>query len=155
MWKRWNQTSHLWERSVDNGQTWTILPINISAEAITNNTGLAHGTYLPTASGLVNASGVSFRTSTYMRVGNVVTVAGLIIYTIPSVNGFAIDLNVPIASNMSADGSSGNGVMSGSGYPTITAALYSSGANKMTISGNAIATVSGGFGSFHFTYRIM
>jgi len=28
VWKRWNQNSHVWERSVDNGLNWTPLPMN-------------------------------------------------------------------------------------------------------------------------------
>jgi len=31
MWKRWNQTSHVWERSVDNGLHWDPLPINAAS----------------------------------------------------------------------------------------------------------------------------
>ena len=28
MWKRWNQTTHIWERSVDNGLNWSQLPLS-------------------------------------------------------------------------------------------------------------------------------
>jgi hypothetical protein len=36
MWQRWNQTSHIFEKSVDNGASWTPLPL--SASIITEGT---------------------------------------------------------------------------------------------------------------------
>ena len=36
MWKRYNQTTHIWEKSVDNGQSWSQLPL--SGASITEGT---------------------------------------------------------------------------------------------------------------------
>ena len=153
MWKRWNQTTHMWERSIDNGQTWSLLPINTSTEAITNNTGLAHGTYFPVASGLVSVSGVSFRESQYLRVGNTVTLSGLMLLTIDVSGSFSVNMSLPINSNLPTNGNFANGTFSGAGTNVLSAAIYSNGPNTVVFVG--AGPPGNFFGSYHLTYRVM
>ena len=78
-------------------------PVNIESslqcDSIVNDTGLAHGTYTPTLTGVNNVSSSTARLATYMRVGNTVTVAGQIDVT-PTVNNAqtTIGISLPIAS---------------------------------------------------------
>ncbi len=75
---------------------------SLQADSITNDTGLAHGTYTPTLTSVANVTSSTARQATYMRVGNTVTVAGQIDVT-PTVNNTqtTIRISLPISSNFS------------------------------------------------------
>ena len=72
---------------------------SLQCDSIVNDTGLAHGTYTPTLTGVTNVSSSTPRLATYMRVGNTVTVAGQIDVT-PTANNTqtTIGISLPIAS---------------------------------------------------------
>ncbi len=79
-------------------------PVNITsslqADSIVNDTGLAHGTYTPTLTGVTNVASSTARQATYMRVGNTVTVAGQIDVNPTSNNAqTTIGISLPVASN--------------------------------------------------------
>jgi len=163
MWKRWNQTAHIWERSVDNGTSWTPLPLNaasinegsfanLSVTSIANNTGLAQGQYNPVTSNPANISGILCRASIYARVGDIVTVGGIVAqFTIPGAGAFAFDLTLPIASNLPTDGTYANGTFVASSVP-VTATIYANGA-VVKFSGYS-GVVGTFFGSYQFIYRV-
>ena len=80
-------------------------PVNITSslqcDSIVNDTGLAHGTYTPTLTGVANVTSTTARQCTYMRVGNTVTVAGQL-SVVPSGAGIiSIGISLPVASNFS------------------------------------------------------
>lgn len=72
---------------------------SLQVDSITNDTGLAAGTYTPTLTGVLNVASSTARQATYMRVGNTVTVSGQIDIT-PTVNNTEtkIGISLPIAS---------------------------------------------------------
>jgi len=75
---------------------------SLQCDSIVNDTGLAHGTYTPTLTGVANVSSSTARLATYMRVGNTVTVAGQMDITPTSNNTQTrIRISLPVASNFS------------------------------------------------------
>jgi len=98
---------------------------SFQCDSITNDTGLAHGTYTPTLTGVANVASSTPRLATYMRVGNTVTVAGQMDIT-PTANNTQtrIRISLPIASNFST--------------------AYQAGGNASTIPNSAGTAHSGG-----------
>lgn len=74
---------------------------SLQADTITNDTGLAAGTYTPTLTGVANVSSTTSRQATYMRVGNTVTVAGQFDLTPTAVGLVSVAISLPVASNFS------------------------------------------------------
>lgn len=74
---------------------------SLQADTITNDTGLAAGTYTPTLTGVANVSSTTSRQATYMRVGNTVTVAGQFDLTPTGVGLVSVGISLPVASNFS------------------------------------------------------
>ena len=73
----------------------------LQCDTITNDTGLAHGTYTPTLTGVANVTSTTSRLATYMRVGNTVTVAGQLDVTPTGAGTVSIGISLPVASNFS------------------------------------------------------
>lgn len=80
--------------SYGNDATIANLTVTGSAGNVSN------GVYAPTATNIENTSGLSTSNANYLRVGNRVTVSGLIVMTITTGAGTAteVDFNPPIAS---------------------------------------------------------
>jgi hypothetical protein len=75
---------------------------SFQCDSITNDTGLAHGTYTPTITGVTNVSASTARQATYMRVGNTVTVAGQLEITATANNAqTTFGVSLPVASDFS------------------------------------------------------
>jgi hypothetical protein len=105
--------------AVGSGSSFTFsdsvnITSSLQCDSIVNDTGLAHGTYTPTLTGVTNVASSTARQATYMRVGNTVTVAGQIDVT-PTANNArtTIGVSLPIASNFSTAYQAG-----GSGHTT-------------------------------------
>lgn len=94
-------------------------PVNIQSslqcDSIVNDTGLAHGTYTPTGTGVTNITTITPTQCQYMRVGNTVTVSGQVDIT-PTINNArtTFALSLPIASNFGNSYEAG-----GSGYTMV------------------------------------
>jgi hypothetical protein len=91
----------------------------IQADSVTNDTGLAHGTYTPTLTNVANLDGSTAAQCQYLRVGNTVTVSGSFAVD-PTSAGTLVRLGIslPVASNFTNETNCG-GVASA---PGLTAA---------------------------------
>jgi len=126
----------------------------ISVAGITNNTGLAHGTYQPSTSNLSNLITAAFYPLNYMRVGSVVTISGQGVIQAAAVGTAGFHMTLPFPSNIPSGtlvaGSMGTNVGVETGT-VIDSTLY---ANvyvqyKATYAAGAQAMY------VHFTYRIV
>jgi hypothetical protein len=81
-----------------------IFGASISTPAVTNNTGLAHGTFTPSAAVIANCSVLVPADAQYLRVGNVVTVSGSIALVAAAMIGAvaSFTLSLPINSAFTA-----------------------------------------------------
>lgn len=103
--------------SVLTNKTLTAPTVN----GLTNGTGIASGTYTPTASTVTNASGASGLVSHYMRLGNQIHVEGAVNVDPASTGQVVITLTLPIvpSSNFAATSeASGIGSVTASGTST-------------------------------------
>ena len=78
---------------------WLDVKGSIQCDTIANDTGLASGTYTPTLTGVTNVASSTAYPCQYMRVGNTVTVSGLVELT-PTANNTqtTIRISLPISS---------------------------------------------------------
>lgn len=81
---------------------------------------IGSGTYTPTSSNLVNATSPTIYQAQWMRVGNVVTISGAILWTITS-DGLntQIQLSLPIATTFTSDKSAGGTCCTDGGKTTL------------------------------------
>jgi hypothetical protein len=95
-------TNFLMTATAITANTAVNITSSLQCDAIVNDTGLAHGTYTPTLTGVANVSSSTPRLATYMRVGNTVTVAGQMDIT-PTANNIRtrVGISLPVASNFS------------------------------------------------------
>lgn len=86
MWQRWNQTTHIFEKSTDNGANWT--PLGLNASIITegiiggaflpSNIGyVSEGSWTPTLNGLTGPT-YTTRVGAYIKIGKLVFITGRI-----------------------------------------------------------------------------
>jgi hypothetical protein len=81
----------------------TLTLTKLSLGAVVNSTGLAHGTYTPTLTGVANTSSTNSYKAQYMRVGNTVTVSGqLDVDPTLTATLTKVGISLPIASNFAA-----------------------------------------------------
>ena len=91
----------------------------LQVDSITNDTGLAAGTYTPTLTGIANVSSSTAYQCQYMRVGNTVTVSGKLEVT-PTANNTqtTINISLPVASSFTLTENLG-----GAAHTTVNASL--------------------------------
>lgn len=75
---------------------------SFQCDSITNDTGLAAGTYTPTLTNVTNISASTAYVCQYMRVGSVVTVSGRVDIDATSPGAIELGMSLPVASNFSA-----------------------------------------------------
>lgn len=73
-----------------------------TVNGITNGTGLAAGTYVPTITSVSNVDSTANPTASYMQVGNQVTVYGQVSVDPTSAAATTIGISLPVASNIGA-----------------------------------------------------
>jgi hypothetical protein len=129
---------------------------NAGAVTGTVNQYIASGTYTPTATGVANTSVITTNLSNWMRVGNVVTVSGIVeVSTTSASTSTAFYITLPVASELvSAFNTAGTAISNTLGS---TMAIYADTANNTAIFQN-----SGGWTTtasismiFTFTYVIL
>lgn len=96
---------------------------SFQCNSITNDTGLAHGTWTPTATAGTNVAAstdITPNISNYIRVGNQVFFNGSVTIDTTAIGAFTCYLTVPIASNFNSNfDANGNGTQPGTGVPNI------------------------------------
>lgn len=96
---------------------------SFQCDSITNDTGLAHGTWTPTATAGTNVAAstdITPNISNYIRVGNQVFFNGSVTIDTTAIGAFTCYLTVPIASNFNSNfDANGNGTQPGTGVPNI------------------------------------
>jgi hypothetical protein len=81
----------------------TNLQGSLQCDSIVNDTGLAHGTYTPTLTGVANVDGTTAILSHYLRVGNEVFVSGrLAVDPTAASTSTEVGISLPVASNFAA-----------------------------------------------------
>ena len=102
------------------------IPSTFQVSAINNDAGLAHDVFTPQVIDKFNLSDVTFDQGQYMRVGNVVTLSGLVSGAVPDTTGTCrVRFDVPIATVFSYMGQlAGTGVSKVDGLYTTPVALY-------------------------------
>lgn len=119
----------------------------------TSSTTLDAGTYTPTLTGVTNAASTTARLSTYLRVGNTVTVAGQFNITPSGLGLVEIGISLPIASDFTTAYQAG-----GSGHsPTIAghgASIVADATNNRVQLAYVDGTGSPDTMTFTFTYEV-
>lgn len=93
---------------------------SFQADSITNDTGLAAGTWTPTLTNSTNVAASVAGTWHYIRVGNQVYFHGVVQVDTTAVGAFLLYASLPIASNFNAnDDANGSGTQPGTGVPNI------------------------------------
>lgn len=131
-------------------------PVNftdIQCDSITNDTGLAHGTYTPTLTNTTNIGASTARLSTYMRVGDTVTVAGQVDIDPTATGAVLLGISLPTASNFSTAYQAGGTICA---KAFVEAGMIEADATNDRVSANFIAvdTTNHTFG-FTFTYQVI
>lgn len=146
--------------SIGNGATVGNSTLDVTGsfqcDTITNDTGLAHGTYTPTLTGVNNIASSTAYACQYMRVGNTVTVSGQI-EIVPTANNAqtTIGISLPISSNFTNEYELG-----GTGHSTAnTTAGHGASMNADTINDRANLDYyethgAGDTLAFSFTYLV-
>lgn len=76
---------------------------SFQCDTITNDTGLAHGTYTPTLTGVTNIDTVTAIECQYLRVGNTVTVSGNATFDATTAGATTrVGISLPVVSNIGA-----------------------------------------------------
>lgn len=126
------------------------------ADSITNDTGLAHGTYTPTRSAEANLDANATMTEAqYMRVGNTVTVSGRFTAdpTLPA-TATSFEITLPVASNIGATedaaGTAFSGTIAGQG-----GAVIGSVANNTAVIQWLSGDTTSQSWSYTFTYQVI
>lgn len=128
---------------------------SLTIPAVTNGTGLAHGTYTPTLTNTTNVAASTARLCTYLRVGNTVTVAGQfdIDPTAPAA-ATLLEISLPVVSNFSTAYQAG-GTAAATGIAGQSAGIEANAAND-TVSVKFIsADVTNQPMTFQFTYQVI
>lgn len=127
---------------------------SFQCDSITNDTGLAAGTYTPTPVNITNAASSTGYVTNYMRVGSMVTLSGKITIDPTAAGAVVVEVPLPVASAF-ANNEDGGGAANSPSVAGLSAACYAATANdRMGISWIAVDTASRDF-YFTFTYRII
>jgi hypothetical protein len=111
------------------------------------------GTYTPTLTAVTNVAATVSDVCTYMRVGNTVTVSGLIQIDPTATGAIEVGVSLPVASNFNAT-SQAVGTVSDSAA-TIVGLVASDATNdRMSLLANATTTANRNV-AFHATYRVI
>lgn len=116
---------------------------------------LSNGTYTPTLTVVTNISASASSVCQYLRVGNTVTVSGLVSLTpTASATGFVMRISLPIASNL-ANVQEAAGCATGTGVDRF-AAIYADPTNNTAVIDGVAPSSGSSLGYlFTFTYRII
>lgn len=128
---------------------------SLQADSITNDTGLAAGTYSPTRSAEVNLdANVTTFQSQYLRVGNTVTVSGRFTADPTAAVATSFELDLPVASNIGAvedlAGVAFSGAIAGQG-----AQISGSVANNTAVFTWVAVDLTSQSWSYTFTYQVI
>lgn len=74
----------------------------LQTDSVTNDTGLAHGTFSPTDSANSNLDACTPSSIQYLRVGNTVTFAGTVTADATATGATSFEMDLPVASDLSA-----------------------------------------------------
>jgi hypothetical protein len=115
------------------------------------------GTYTPT---LTNSAGISASTASscqYIRVGNTVTVSGVLEVTTTGTGSQTVGITLPIASNLSSiSHCSGAGCFYSATFRGVSSAIYADVTNdRATLNFLSPSAASGQATTFTFTYRVI
>ena len=138
MWQRWNQTTHIFEKSTDNGAIWT--PLGLSAAIITEgvmdiarlppypSAGLTpeYGTWTPTLLLGSGSTGMTYgvRTGTWMKLDKQVTAECVINLTAKGTStGIVTITGMPYSSNNRACAALNYGAWAGLTGPVVAISI--------------------------------
>lgn len=128
--------------------------ITVNADDIALTVPTASGTYTPTLTNVTNIDSSSVASFQYMRVGDVVTVSGLVQFDPTAAALCELDMTLPIASNF-ANQRECAGTAGAPGYAANTATIYANTTGDLArLSVVATMTVNATW-MLHFTYRII
>lgn len=137
--------------SIASGKGFSIARTGITSPTA-NDGNVYSGTYTPTLTGVTNIDAVTANVCQYMRVGNVVTVSGMIGVDATATGNYTFRASLPIASNFTS-ASQCNGSLTASGglgYSRIVADTVN---DVAQFDGNTSSTASNN-SSFTFTYLV-
>ncbi len=129
---------------------------SLQADSITNDTGLASGTYTPTRSAEANLdANVTMSEAQYMRVGNTVTVSGRFTAD-PTLTATAtsFEITLPVASNIGAV-EDASGTSTAGGIASMSAAILGSVANNTAVFNWVATDITSQSWSYSFTYQVI
>jgi hypothetical protein len=127
---------------------------DLKVDAITNDTGLAHGTYTPTLTNTTNIAASTLNgTFSYIRVGNTVNVAGCVSVDPTAAGTTTLTISLPIASNFGGAFDC-NGTASSQATNT-TANMASSGTSDAAIMTFTAVDLSNQTFRVIFTYQVI
>ncbi len=122
----------------------------------TNSPVLDSGVYTPTLTNVTNIVTSAAVECQYFRVGNTVTVSGAITTVDPTAAAESqIDVSLPIASNLGADGDLGGAAANGIGNFVAGVVKPNTTSNRASIIWTAISASAGQALWFIFTYQIV
>lgn len=127
---------------------------SLQCDSITNDTGLAAGTYTPTLTNVTNISASTAYVCQYMRVGNTITVSGKVDIDATSPGTIELGISLPVASNFAAEedcAGSGASIIAGEDVVWIKADATN---NRASFNQNKIDTTNHSH-FFTFTYRVI
>lgn len=128
---------------------------SLQCDSITNDTGLAHGTYTPTLTNVANLDASTAYACQYMRVGNTVTVSGRVdIDPTLAATITQMRMSLPVASNFTANNECG-GTAAASSIAGQVAAIRADAANNEAELVYRSADVTNQAMFFSFTYTVI
>ncbi len=127
---------------------------SLQCDSITNDTGLASGTYTPTLTNTTNIAASTAYTAQYMRVGSVVTVSGKVNIDPTAAGAILLEMSLPVASNFSAEEQCGGNATTDTALDDSLAIAAEVTNNRASFHGTAISTVNSVF-HFTFTYLVV
>lgn len=128
---------------------------HLQATAITNDTGLAAGTYTPSLTNVTNVAASTAYESQYLRVGNTVTVSGKIDIDQTAAGAYEVGISLPIASNFGAEEDCA-GTGAGTNAPSGSVIYIKADATNNRASLNGSDTdVSNHAHFYQFTYQVI
>ncbi|EPR09762.1 hypothetical protein M527_06440 [Sphingobium indicum IP26] len=137
--------------AIASGKGFSIARTGVTSP-VANDGNVYSGTYTPTLTGVTNIDAVTANVCQYMRVGNVVTVSGMIGVDATAAGNYTFRASLPIASNLTA-ASQCNGALTtsgGLGYSRIVADTVN---DLAQFDGNTSSAANNN-ASFSFTYLI-
>lgn len=117
--------------------------------------GLAYGTYAPTLFNTTNISASTTFLIQYSKVGNVVTVSGMVTVTPTAIGGIVLGISLPIASAFAGPAYASGTAVVDSLVVTESFAIYADAANSRFIMRGLVSATSARNIHFTATYRII